>query len=411
MTDTPASPTRPSVGRSIAVVVLSVLTVLFLVLSVVGVWAARSALDTDVFVSRVGPLASDGAVQQALSDYLTDEVLTAVDVESFLAERLPPPADLLAKPLSAALRQFVDEQVRRVLATPEFASVWERVTTDAHTAFVAVASGADPDVATTTDDGKLVVNLIPAIGEVFESLSGASPELVDRVTGVLENLANDPPQRAVAALEEATGITLPDNFGVVVVDDGGALRTVGKVVEAVRAVVVALLVGFVVCAVAALALSRRRSRTLAQLLGGGALAVALVRQVVLWARDELVGSVVTTTNREAVSAVATSVLESLLTVLAVVLFVIIALAVGMWALHRREVIATLFAGGSDGVAAGWWRPAAPAGAQVGVVAAGVVVLWWFGPALWLAALVVVAVVVAELVLWRSGRPVGVTSAV
>ena len=387
-------------GRRIGVVVLSVLAVLFLATGSIGYWAARTALDNDVFVTRVGPLASDPAVQTALADWLTQEVLTLVDVEGYLKQSLPPPADLLAKPLSAAVEDFVNKAVRDVLASDQFAELWQRVTGDAHRAFVLAASGNDSNVS-TDDQGRVVVNLIPVIGEVFESLTGASPDLVSRVTGTLENLASDPPAQAIEALENATGITLPKDFGVVVIDDGGALETVRTIVEATRVAVVALIVGFVVCTAAAVALARPRRRTGVQLLGAFAVTLAFVRQLAILVDERLTAEVRVPANQDAAEAIVGSVMEGLYQVLAVLMFVVISVAVGLWVVRRREALAAVFERRDPPPR--WWMTPSPASLQIAVVALVSVLLWWFGPAVWFAIVVVVGLVAAQLVLWRAER--------
>ncbi len=387
-------------GRRIGVVVLSVLAVLFLATGSIGYWAARTALDNDVFVTRVGPLASDPAVQTALADWLTQEVLTLVDVEGYLKQSLPPPADLLAKPLSAAVEDFVNKAVRDVLASDQFAELWQRVTGDAHRAFVLAASGNDSNVS-TDDQGRVVVNLIPVIGEVFESLTGASPDLVSRVTGTLENLASDPPAQAIEALENATGITLPKDFGVVVIDDGGALETVRTIVEATRVAVVALIVGFVVCTAAAVALARPRRRTGVQLLGAFAVTLAFVRQLAILVDERLTAEVRVPANQDAAEAIVGSVMEGLYQVLAVLMFAVISVAVGLWVVRRREALAAVFERRDPPPR--WWMTPSPASLQIAVVALVSVLLWWFGPAVWFAIVVVVGLVAAQLVLWRAER--------
>lgn len=376
------------------------LAVLFLATGSIGYWAARTALDNDVFVTRVGPLASDPAVQTALADWLTQEVLTLVDVEGYLKQSLPPPADLLAKPLSAAVEDFVNKAVRDVLASDQFAELWQRVTGDAHRAFVLAASGNDSNVS-TDDQGRVVVNLIPVIGEVFESLTGASPDLVSRVTGTLENLASDPPAQAIEALENATGITLPKDFGVVVIDDGGALETVRTIVEATRVAVVALIVGFVVCTAAAVALARPRRRTGVQLLGAFAVTLAFVRQLAILVDERLTAEVRVPANQDAAEAIVGSVMEGLYQVLAVLMFAVISVAVGLWVVRRREALAAVFERRDPPPR--WWMTPSPASLQIAVVALVSVLLWWFGPAVWFAIVVVVGLVAAQLVLWRAER--------
>ena len=403
MADTlPNASVPPTNGRRrrIGVTVLSVLAVLFLALGSVGYWASRTAFDNDVFVERVGPLAADPAVQTALADWLTSEVLQLIDVEGYLKESLPPPANLLAKPLTAAVDEFVSKEVRNILASDAFQALWQRVISEAHQAFILVTSGDTPNVS-TNDEGQVVVNLIPVIGQVFESLTGASPELVSRVTGTLESLASDPPADAVAALEKATGITLPENFGVLVINGDGTLTTVRNIVEITRVSVVALILAFVVCTAAAVALARPRRRAGVQLLGAFAVAVALVRQLALLVDSRLTQDVRVPVNRDAADAVVSSVMEGLYQTLAVLMFVIISVAIGLWATQRRQAIAAVFE--RSEAPARWWVTPSPASLQITAAVVAAALLWWMGPALWFAVVVVVGLVVVELVLWRAER--------
>lgn len=399
MTSAHPVPSAPRWRRSL-VVVLSVLSVLLLALSSVGLWAGRTALNNDVFVDRVGSLASEPDVQNALAAYLTDEVLTVVDVEGYLQANLPPPADLLAIPLSAAVQGFVEDQVRKVLATEAFATVWERAVGAAHQAFVTVASGEAKNV--TRDGDTLTVNLLPVIGEVLESMTGASPQLVERLTGTLEVLATKAPPEAIAALEQATSLTLPDDFGTITIDDGGALGAVRTIANLARTVVIGLLLGFVAATVGALWLSDRRFRTASQLLGAFAVVLALLHQLARWLEIELAAEVASVTNRNAVRAVVDSLTEGLVGLLARLLFVVISVAIGIWAWNRREVLAAQWERQRP-ESGDWWKVAAPGGLAVLVAAAATILLWWFGPGLVFTVLIVVAVLVAEAVLWRTSR--------
>lgn len=385
--------------RRIAVVTLLVLSMLFLALGSVGVWAARTAFSNDVFTARVGDLGSDPAVQTALATYLTDEVLEALDVEGFLSSRLPPPADLLAVPLTGAVSTFVENQVEKILATDAFANAWRTAVTRAHEAFVFVAT-SEKSLADTTS-GQIVVNLIPVIGLVLEDLTNVSPELVDNITSTLDTLANDPPSEAIAALQQATGVTLPEGFGVITIDDGGVLGSARNVIAFAKAGVVALVVLFFACAAGALALSRRRQRTLAQFLGASAVVLAVVRQAALVLDRELVNTVQDPVNREAAGAIVYAVVEGLLVLLAWLMFTVIVAAIAVWVVHRSQVVQAMFT--ERRVPPGdWWRIAAPASHRIAAVVVAVAALWWLPASLWLVGLVVVALVAVQVVLARSG---------
>lgn len=402
MTDTAVvSPSTKPAGRlrRTAVVVLLVLSMLLLALGSVGVWAARTAFNNDVFTSRVGELGSDPAVQAALATFLTDQVIEALDVEGFLAEQLPPPADLLAAPLTGAVSTFVEGQVEKVLGTDAFANAWRTAVDKAHEAFVFVTT-SDRSLADTST-GEIVVNLIPVIGLILEDLADVSPELVDNVTSTLESLANDPPAEAIATLQQATGITLPEGFGVITIDDGGALGTVRGLIDFSRTAVVALVVLFVVFAAGALALSQRRQRTLVQLLAASAVVLAVLRQAAFVLDRGLVDTVTDPVNREAADAIVFAVLEGLLVLLGWLLFIVVSGAIAVWVVNRRHSVREMFT--QRRVPSGnWWRTPAPASSQIIAVIVAVAALWWLPASLWLMGLVVVALVVTLVVLSRSG---------
>jgi hypothetical protein len=398
--------------RRLGSVALAVASVLLLLFGVLGVWGARTAFNNDVFVARVGDLGGNAAVQAALSDYLTAEVMTLIDVEGYLAEKLPPPADVLAVPLSAAVQTFVGEQVDKVLATDAFAELWRSVVGRSHKALVAVASGDTGEAVGTTADGQVQINLLPVVGRVLEELTGASPQLVNQVSGALEALANRPPGEARARLAELTGIDLPDDFGVIVIEDDGALATVQQVVNVARTVMLLLIVAFVLTAAGAIWLAEDRRRMAVGLLGTWAVLLATIRQAGKVMAESLVGNVVGAVNQEAARAVVDSVMGGLFDLLGWLLLAVVVAAVALWVTARAEAVRGLWAaataGGSDtaGVVApptGWWRIAPPGSLQVLVAIAAVVALWWLGPSLLLLVLVLIAVAVSEAFMWRTSR--------
>src|SRR4051794_41566542 len=83
------APRRLDPGRLWRPVVMAVclgLVVLLAPLSVVATWAHRQVSDTDRYVATVAPLASDPAVQDAIADRITTEVLTYIDVRSLTTQ-------------------------------------------------------------------------------------------------------------------------------------------------------------------------------------------------------------------------------------------------------------------------------------------------------------------------------------
>ena len=92
-------------------------------LSVVAIWAHDEISDTDRYVQTVAPLASDPAVQDAISARITQEIFNRLDVkaitqdavDALAARGLPPAAatslKALATPLSSGVQSFVADKV------------------------------------------------------------------------------------------------------------------------------------------------------------------------------------------------------------------------------------------------------------------------------------------------------------
>ncbi|MCJ7796606.1 MAG: hypothetical protein MUQ56_07555, partial [Thermoleophilia bacterium] len=69
-------------ARRILVGLLVVLSCLGLVAGVVAFWTHQTLLNTDKFMSVVGPLGQDPAVQQMIADKATEQIFTGFQVET-----------------------------------------------------------------------------------------------------------------------------------------------------------------------------------------------------------------------------------------------------------------------------------------------------------------------------------------
>ena len=71
---------RITMWRGIIAAVLVVLAALGVTLSVIGVWAGRTTLNTDRWVETVTPLEQDPAVRAAVSTYTTEQIFSTLNV-------------------------------------------------------------------------------------------------------------------------------------------------------------------------------------------------------------------------------------------------------------------------------------------------------------------------------------------
>src|SRR3990172_11562290 len=113
--------------RAVAAVVAVIVAVVSFSAALPGAWARRTIADTDTYVSVVGPLASDPAVQEALARQITTAVFEALDVQSKLTEALAeraPQLVFLAGPITSSVEGFVQDQGQAILASEQFQQFW-----------------------------------------------------------------------------------------------------------------------------------------------------------------------------------------------------------------------------------------------------------------------------------------------
>ncbi len=139
-------------------------------LSVTGAWARTELTNTDRYVETVAPLASDPAIQGAVTDRVTNEIVGRLDLDALIgevisalaAQGLPPrAADALpglAGSLESGVRGFVHDEVARVVGSDAFARAWSDANRLAHGELVTALSG-EASGPITVRDGTVAVDL------------------------------------------------------------------------------------------------------------------------------------------------------------------------------------------------------------------------------------------------------------
>ena len=164
-------------------------------LSILATWAHDEVSDTDRYVETVAPLADSPEVQAAVTTRLTARIVGLIDVQAVtkdaidaLQQRgLPPRAvaslTALTPPLAAGVESFVNNQVRRVVASDAFADAWAQANRVAHNQMVAVLTGETGE-AVSVSGGTVQLNLAPVIDAVKERLVDAGFTLASRIPAV-----------------------------------------------------------------------------------------------------------------------------------------------------------------------------------------------------------------------------------
>jgi hypothetical protein len=172
-------------------------------LAVVATWVDSEISDTDRYIETVAPIASEPAVQDVVTDRLTNRVVGNVDVDAIteslaaaLRQAGAPPVVVdnvpaLADPLRNALTDAVHDVVSRVVTSDQFAQAWEEANRRAHAAVVKVLTGEGTSAVQAQGD-TIVLDIGTVVDNVKQRLVDAGFEKaadipdVDRTVSLLQ---------------------------------------------------------------------------------------------------------------------------------------------------------------------------------------------------------------------------------
>ncbi len=186
--------------RSVLAAVLITLACILAPLSVTAVWASTQVSDTDRYVQTVAPLVDDPSVRSDVADAVTAEIFRYVDVPAITHEllttlssqpRVPPrvAANLTAlqAPIVSGVEGFTRDQVGTILATPQFAEVWDRANRVAHAELVNLLEGKQGGAVSAQQD-TVTLNLGPLVDRVKQQLVARGYTIAEKVPTVDRSL-------------------------------------------------------------------------------------------------------------------------------------------------------------------------------------------------------------------------------
>jgi hypothetical protein len=353
-----AKPQKRQRTRRILTPILVALSILVFTITVPAAWGARTVLNTDRYVATVAPLADDPAVQASIATKLTDQVFSALNVQATLSDALAAlggRATVLAGPLTIAVKGFVRDQVEKVVASDAFKTFWVEANRFVHTQVLAILRGDTETISTR--EGKVLLNLLPLVNLALGSIQTVASDLVGRDVALPQISEEDVPSAAIAKLEQALGVDLPDTYGQVVVYDSEDLAALQKALYLFERLLVLLLVLILILVAASLLVSTRRRRTLIQLAAGAAVGLVVIRRIAIMSRDTVFDRV-DTQRFPSVRVLTDDLMESLFRytaiLLAIVLLVLLialitgpypwAVTVRGWVRDGTHAIAAAFSG-------------------------------------------------------------------
>jgi hypothetical protein len=166
-------------GRWFLSTLLIVLGSLLVPVSILAVWLDRTVTNTDRYVETVAPLARDPEIQKAVSARLDQALFDNVDVQAEVQQLLPEQAQPLAGPIAGALQSLAGEIIGRVVASDQFAQLWDRANRAAQQQVEDVLTNSSGKKGVVeidlTDVAKEVSSRLEARGIPFASRLGSAP--------------------------------------------------------------------------------------------------------------------------------------------------------------------------------------------------------------------------------------------
>ena len=159
--------------------------------SVLGVWAANQVSNTDRYVANVTPLIHQPSIQHALSDKITAQITSRLDVPALVnstsaelaSAHLPRLSALLSNfsgPIESGINSAISTVVGRVVASSAAATLWVQANRIAHQGLVKVLSGQG-NGALSLQNGEVVLNIGPLITQVKDKLIAQGLSIADKI--------------------------------------------------------------------------------------------------------------------------------------------------------------------------------------------------------------------------------------
>ncbi|TSD45417.1 hypothetical protein FFI94_004065 [Rhodococcus sp. KBS0724] len=202
-----------------------ILLVLILLLSFAGVLAryARSELlDSERYVQTVAPLGSNPVIQGEITNRITDEIDSQLDIEKVTAdalatltenaERVPQVVVGLAPVIADQAKSFIHQTVGSVVSSDAFENLWVEANREAHQSLTAVLTGDTRAAVDISDKGEVSISLAPMIEKARSALVDRGFAFADRIPDIdksfviFESPKLVKAQRLVSALDKASAV-------------------------------------------------------------------------------------------------------------------------------------------------------------------------------------------------------------
>ena len=415
-------------------VLLVVVSSIFVVISAVAVWAHRTVFDTDAFMATIEPAIEDPQFTASLSDYLTDEITTALDLEQRLQEPLQnldafltsalfgllgidegtlgflgqidrPTLAALAGPIADELNGRIEMRVDQVMESNAMQELIPEVVRRAHQGATALIAG---DIEETPNisivEGEVRLNTLPIIARVLQEVVTELRDVLPNVN--LPDAISDRVPDAVAQFKESLGDRVPDDFGQIALMSEERLTAAQATADRIDRWVWGIVILTIILIVITMFVSQTRRRTGIQL--GIGIAVAFVVSAAVLNRVEaaLVAEIANPVAGETAAALFGHLLSGLRTgivavilISAVVALVLYLVGRPQWVTTTGEKMTTVLPGGSETGGVNSWIAGHYDLLRIAAVAIAVLALFLIGSGI--VTLLVIGALLALILWWLA----------
>jgi uncharacterized BrkB/YihY/UPF0761 family membrane protein len=300
---------KPGRGRRITALTLVILAAIVSIIMMVSVWAHDFLLNTDTFVTTVAPVLKDPQVTQSMGELVAQRTIELTDAEQRLEDVLPERLKFVAAPIVGQVEQQLAKGTTKLLRSDKGYAAWEKILTFTHKSVVAVLQ--DESKYLNIHGDQIRLDLLPLVVAAVNRLNELLPDVIAQRAPLPEFTADQTPEEQRAALAEALGKPVSEDFAQVTVFEGEQVQTAQKALKLFNLLVYALIALTVILVIAAIIVSPRRLRTLIHLGIAAVIAVIITRIAVNQVQGAILDTASGTNAQPVIKASVTAVFGSL----------------------------------------------------------------------------------------------------
>jgi hypothetical protein len=175
-------------------IVLIILGCILAPVAVIGSWASLEVSSTDRYVATVEPLIHDPAIQNYLTDQITSQITSRLNVTGVVnqaaaqlnSKGLTRISSLLSgfgPQIASAVNGFIFSTVHSAVSSPQFATIWVTVNRITHQQLVKVLSGQG-STSISIKNGQITIDLGPFITAAKTDLIARGFKLASQIPPV-----------------------------------------------------------------------------------------------------------------------------------------------------------------------------------------------------------------------------------